>query len=166
MKVIKNFLPKDVFNKVKQILEDPRFPYYYQSSVLPFEPKKKWKNYDYFFCHTLFRDGEQTSEDPFIKNILHPITNKLKVKKIIRAKVNLYTNQHKHFESAYHVDTDDNVKIALFSVNTNNGWTEFEKGKKFLSEENSIVLFNSKYRHRAVTQTDSKIRINININYE
>ena len=78
----------------------------------------------------------------------------------------LYTNQHKHVESAYHVDTDDDVKIAIFSVGTNNGWTEFESGKKFLSKENSIVLFNSNKKHKAVTQTDTIIRINININYE
>jgi len=166
MKVIKNFLSKDIFNNIKTILEDPRFSYYYQSSVLPFKPKAKWKNYDFFFCHTLFREEKQTSEDTFVENILYPITKKLNVKKIIRAKVNLYTNQHKHVESAYHVDTDDDVKIALFSVGTNNGWVEFETGEKFLSEENSIVLFNSNKKHKAVTQTDTKIRINININYE
>ena len=163
MKVINNFLSKNIFNKLKNLLEDSRFPYYYQSSFLPVV---KNNNCDYFFCHTLFRDNKQTSEDVLVQNILYPITNKLKVKTIIRAKVNLYTNQHKHIESDYHVDTEDNVNIAIFSVGNNNGWTEFETGEKFLSKENSIVLFNSKIKHKAVTQTDTKIRINININYE
>ena len=163
MKVINNFLSKNIFNNIKNYLEDSRFPYYYQSSFLPLI---KNNNCDYFFSHTLFRDNKQTSEDALVQNILYPITHKLKVKKIIRAKVNLYTNQHKHIESDYHVDTEANVNIALFSVGNNNGWTEFESGKKFLSKENSIVLFNSNERHKAFTQTDTKIRINININYE
>ena len=164
MKAIKKFLSKDKFNNIKKILEDPRFPYYYQSSFLSVI---KNNNCDYFFSHTLFRDNKQTSEDKIVEAVLYPITEKLNCKKIIRAKVNLYTNQHKHIESDYHVDTDDsNIKIAIFSVGTNNGWTEFESGKKFLSKENSIVLFNSNKKHKAVTQTDTKIRINININYE
>tara|TARA_R110000803_G_C11954725_1_gene318077 strand:- start:18 stop:512 length:495 start_codon:yes stop_codon:yes gene_type:complete len=164
MKVINNFLSQNVFDNIKNLLEDSRFPYYYQSSFLPSISKNN--NCDFFFCHTFFRDSKQTSEDVFVKNILYPITNKLKVKKIIRAKVNLYTNQHKHIESDYHVDTDDNVNIALFSVGNNNGWTEFKTGKKFLSKENSIALFNSKLKHKVVTQTNTKRRINININYE
>ena len=168
MKAIKKFLSKDKFNNIKKILEDPRFPYYYQSSFLPSKPDEKWKNCDFFFCHTLFKKKEgQSSEDKIVEAVLYPITEKLNCKKIIRAKVNLYTNQHEHVESNFHVDTaDSNIKIAIFSVGTNNGWTEFESGKKFLSKENSIVLFDSNKKHKAVTQTDTKIRINININYE
>mgnify|MGYP003632286721 FL=1 len=166
MKVIRNFLSKDKFKYLKNIVEDPRFPYYYQKNLLPVK-SKKWDKYDFFFCHMLFRDGLQVSGNKLVESVLYPITEKLGAKKIHRAKVNLYTNQHKHSESGYHVDTDYNyIKVALFSVGTNNGWTEFESGKKFLSKENSIVLFDSNKKHKAVTQTDTKIRINININYE
>ena len=34
MKIIQNFLPEDQFNKIKDILTDDRFPYYYQNSML------------------------------------------------------------------------------------------------------------------------------------
>ena len=92
MKVIKKFLSKDKFNNIKKILEDPRFPYYYQSSFLPSKPDEKWKNCDFFFCHTLFKKEGQSSEDKIVEAVLYPITEKLNCKKIIRAKVNLYTN--------------------------------------------------------------------------
>ena len=56
--------------------------------------------------------------------------------------------------------------VALFSLNTNNGYTEFENGKKIKSEENSLVIFPGHLKHRSVNQTDENKRINLNINFK
>ena len=54
----------------------------------------------------------------------------------------------------------------LYSINTNNGFTLFENGDKVLSKENRAIIFDGKIKHKSVSQTDKKVRINININYE
>mgnify|MGYP003640373644 CR=1 FL=1 len=55
--------------------------------------------------------------------------------------------------------------VCLLNINTNNGYTEFDKGYKTSSKENSAIIFDGDIRHRSVTQTDVKCRVNININY-
>ena len=53
----------------------------------------------------------------------------------------------------------------VLSLNTNDGYTEFEDGTILESKENSIVIFDGAIKHRSVGQTDENIRVNININY-
>jgi hypothetical protein len=64
-----------------------------------------------------------------------------------------------------HTDSPDYHKVALFSINTNNGYTLFENGDKFESKENTLLLFDGHLKHCSVAQIDSNLRINININY-
>ena len=167
MKIIQNFLPEDQFNKIKDILTDDRFPYYYQNSMLD-DRVDEYKDSDYYFCHILYDEinKKQNSDNEIIKEVLMPILDKLKATKIIRAKINLYTKTGKQVHSAYHIDQNNkDVKVAIYSVNTNNGYTEMKSGEIGNSIENSLIMFNANEYHKAVTQTDTKIRINININY-
>ena len=71
--------------------------------------------------------------------------------------------------SGFHTDLNFKCKTAIYYVNTNNGGTIFRINKKEIkveSEENKIVIFNSKILHAAKSQTDTDTRIVININYE
>ena len=63
-------------------------------------------------------------------------------------------------------DVNDNINVALFYINTNNGYTEFEDGTIINSKRNRLVLFPCKLKHRSTTTTDTRERINININYD
>ena len=93
------------------------------------------------------------------------VLKKLKAERIVRAKINLYTNTGKQIQSAYHIDNEkESVKVGIYCVNSNNGYTQFKTGEKAPSLENSMILFNANELHKAVTQTDTKTRINININ--
>ena len=49
-------------------------------------------------------------------------------------------------------------KTAVFYVNTNNGYTEFEDGTKVESVENRIIFFDGSRPHNSSTCTDQKIR--------
>ena len=55
--------------------------------------------------------------------------------------------------------------MVAYYVNTNNGYTEFEDGQKVYCKKNSILIFDGSLKHRGVKQTDTKMRIAININY-
>ena len=64
-----------------------------------------------------------------------------------------------------HMDDDFFHKVALFSVNTNNGFTYFADETKIESKENQMILFPGNIKHCSVMQRDTNLRINININY-
>ena len=168
MKIIKNFLPKKQFKNIQSILMGSEFPYYYQNNYLD-EKHKGNALEDYFFVHIIKDqiDSDIIADNPTLENILDPIMLKLKSNILVRAKINFYPNQHKHIYSNWHTDQDnENIKVAIYCVNTCNGYTELKTGEKAQSVENSIILFNANELHRSVTQTDTKRRINININYE
>ena len=63
-----------------------------------------------------------------------------------------------------HIDFKD-CKTSIFYLNSNNGYTQFERGDKIISKENRVVVFDSNLKHCAVDCTDTKYRIVINFNY-
>ena len=63
-----------------------------------------------------------------------------------------------------HVDFPQKHRVALFSVNTNNGYTLFDNGEKIQSIENQLVIFDGALKHCSVAQTDTNVRVNINLN--
>ena len=138
----KDFLDKDVFLKIKNTLLSDCFPWFYNSFT-----------------------GNINDKSDFFNLMLVPILSKLDCSFLIRAKINLYTKKEQQIETDFHVDQTYKHKVAIFSVNSNNGFTLFEDGRKITSEENQISFFNGDLKHCSVNQTDENIRINININY-
>jgi len=158
MKLISNFLNKKTHEEIKNLLFSNNFPWYYNDFVA-----NKLDNKKFFFAHTLIREEKTNSSysDFFIK----PILEKISYKKLIRAKINCYTRSQKKIKSSFHVDQVDNHTVLLYNVNTNNGYTLFKKNnKKIYSLENSLIVFNGNQEHCSVSQTNEKLRINININ--
>ena len=84
---------------------------------------------------------------------------------LVRARALLYTNQGRQIVHEKHVDFKFPHKTAVFYVNTNNGYTEFEDGTKVESVENRIVFFDGSKPHNSSTCTDQKIRVVVSINY-
>lgn len=156
LETINNFLTKEVFSNIKKNF-DSNFAWFYQDST-----GNKTDKSNYYFSHILFDNNE--SKSPYFNSILMPILGKLNFNYLHRAKLNLYTKREKQIKTASHVDFEKPHTVALFSFNTNNGYTEFEDGYKIKSIENTMVLFSGNLKHRSVNQTDENIRINLNIN--
>ena len=154
----KNFLEKDEVNTMVKILTSYTFPWYFYDTTA-YEKDKS----NFLFSHVLFENNKINSNH--FESILIPILNKLKLKKIIRAKLNFYTKREKQIKTQYHTDFKDNHTVALFSFNTNNGYTDFKNGKKIKSTKNQLGIFSGSLQHRSVNQTDKKYRINLNINF-
>ena len=116
----------------------------------------------------MYRDGKQDSN---FFPLVHPLLGRLKFNELIRIKINCYPRKEKHYQHGFHFDhpaetTDvSTYKIAIYSVNTNNGYTIFKNGDKIESKENRMVFFDGSLEHASVTQTDENLRININITY-
>lgn len=169
MKVISNFIedPK-VSSAIKNLLLSYNFPYYYNAGTA-----NKEDDADYLFVHVLYdKDGQPHTN--YFNQICMPILGRLNFNYLHRVKVNCYTkNQWSTRKTAtkvnklitgMHIDSSEKHQVALYSVNTNNGYTLFENGDKVASVENQLVLFDGSLKHCSVAQTDENIRVNININ--
>ena len=157
MKIIDNFIddPK-IFTALQEILLSDKFSWFYSEGVA-----NNKDNSVYYFFHRLF-------EDNYLSNafdLCHPLIGRLQFNKLLRAKINCYTKKEKQIQHNFHTDFTKPHKVALYSVNTNNGYTLFETGEKIDSVANRCVIFDGKHKHCSVTQNDVNLRINININF-
>jgi hypothetical protein len=162
MKLIKNFLPYNTFKDIQKLLFSHSFPWYYSPCVAVRDDKD---DPDYFFFHHLF-DKVSGVNSSYLAQLVMPILGKLEFNDFLRAKINLFPRSKDHIQHKFHTDSDEQHWVALYSVNTNNGYTMFENGKKIKSEENTLCIFDGNLKHCSNTQTDEKIRININLNFK
>ena len=158
MKIIPNFLEPNIFKKIKETIFSDQFPFYYSDQTGSLSD-----NSDFMFTHKFFSENNQQSG--YFSSILMPILGKLNFSYLLRAKLNFYTRKNKFVYTEMHRDFDEPHTVALYSLNNNNGFTYFEDTKeKIPSVENQLFLFDGLRRHCSVSQTDTKIRANININ--
>ena len=137
--VTDNFLHKNDFNKLEQVICDPQFPWYYYPAITYEEGKEDLTEKDltqYQFTHMFYQHNKPNSN--YFDTLL-PLIDKLGCKAL---------------------------RTAVFYVNTNNGYTKFKKNnKKVSSIKNRVVVFNSNLEHLGTNTTNCKRRIVININY-
>lgn len=112
------------------------------------------------FVHIFWNEFTAWSE--YQPNILY---RKLDYSKLIRCKANLHVRGAKFIKCELHRDVRYHCKTAVYYVNSNNGYTEFENGDKVESVKNRIVVFPSRMLHCGTNCTDENYRMVININY-
>lgn len=125
--------------------------------------------YDYQFIHMFFQGGYASN---FYREI-EPIVRRFPVLAVHRVKANLEVYTGKQSKGDFHFDwlhptinmPTNNMMTAIYYVNSNNGYTEFEDGTKVDSVRNRIVTFPSNMKHRGVSQTDTRTRMVINFNW-
>ena len=172
MNILNNFLDKSnydkLYNGVFGSLDNTttqQFPWFFNSKkILDYN-----LDYNFQFVHNVFQNDKIQS--PIAFNLLAPLINLLNPNKIIRIKLNLTTKTHKLIKYPLHrdipiKDEKDNYKIAIYYMNTNNGYTYFEDGKKVKSVANRLIKFNNVTYHSGTTCTDENQRVVININYK
>ena len=169
-----DFLPQMFFDKLSNILNGNIFQWFYNPSSLepaiyPFK-----KNNKFMFTHTLFREEQGKSSNWFniFEPILYSINEKVKVKELLRMKLNLYTNQNKKINQDPHSDILDDkgkplkdVNTAVLNFTTCNGGTKINR-KIYQSNANEILIFNNTSLHNGIVQTDVPTRIVLNINWK
>ena len=154
MKVIDNFLEQNSFNQFKDIITSQNFPWYFND-----EKVLNDNSLDNFQFVNIFQQGNTANF------LLDVFKEKLKVSNFLRAKLNCTTRTSKIFKFKPHYDWNGDCNIAIFYINSNNGYTEFETGEKIKSVENRLLMFDNKLKHFGTTSTDSKTRIVLNLCY-
>lgn len=159
-KIIDNFLSKEDFVKLRDHMMGPEMDWYYNSFIAKPENKLRNDPYDFQFTHTFYLRCFPRSQ--FI-HLLDPILIKINPSAIVRIKANLLPRTEKIVTHEYHLDHDHyDGKIAIFYVNTNNGFTIFEDGTKIESVENRLCVFDGNILHTGTSCTDEKTRCVIN----
>ena len=161
MKITENFLNNDDFQRIKETMLSGFFPWFYSKGIsYQLDPSHQ-------FVHNFYSEDHMHSNYFYL---LKPFLDKLNIRSLIRIKANFLSKTEKIIEHSFHVDNDvvENTtqKTAVFYLNTNNGYTLFKNNnKKIKSEENKIIVFNSKEQHAGTTCTDEEYRIVINFNF-
>ena len=175
--VIDNFLPKYTFQRIQElVLSTDFFWHWTENDYNEADPTlKNIKEQDigtYMMSHVLYIPHKETS--PLFKSFL-PITDSVREHgystiRPLKFKLNMYTNQGNHNHLAKHKDfyeTDKSEKFitGVLGFTNDNGATVIGD-KEFKTKENTMVLFDGNLLHGGYTQTDTKRRVILNVNYE
>lgn len=110
------------------------------------------------------RKGVLQHESHFFP-VLRPLLRKLAPTELYRIKLNRTPRNSRHVEYGLHVDIrQPDSTTAIYYLNTNDGYTVFEDGRKVASVANRIVLFDTSLRHTGASCTDADYRMVLNIN--
>lgn len=159
-KIIDNFLPKDEFNIIKEHMLGAWVEWAFNSFVAYSDSPLSKDPYDFQFTHTFYYKGEPRSQ---WMQIIDPILQKINPSAVVRIKANLQIRTENIVTHQLHLDHEKfDGKIAIFYINTNDGYTILEDGTKIDSVENRLVVLDSNVLHTGTTCTDQKVRCLIN----
>jgi hypothetical protein len=170
IEIIKNFLDKDFFKQIQNLIlvkendieVDNDFAWFQRKQMVT----KTNKDLGYF-THSFYNNNQINSNyySPYIK----PILEKLDCKAVIQVRANLTPSSfYKEDACEFHIDYPYQSKTAILYLNTCNGGTEFKVDDKIefvKAEENKIVIFDTNIQHRGTKSTDQDFRYIINFNY-
>ena len=108
--------------------------------------------------------------------LLKELIDFLKPLAIIRIRLNITLPTEKIIKHDLHWDAADSVynnnsiplkncTNSIYYLNTNNGYTFFEDGTKYISKGNSLITFNNSLKHSGTTCTDAAFRAVLNFCY-
>ena len=157
IKIIDNFLSEEEFKSIQSLMMGREFNWFYSNGRVNEDDGS-------FNMVHMFYQPEVGSNSEHI-NMWNTFMNKVEAKKCERIKANLTFKTPTIEPAVYHHDYDD-MKTAVFYINTNNGYTEFENGVRVNSVANRVCIFDSNLQHRGTSHTEGgHQRIVVNFNY-
>ena len=156
-KVIDEFLEKEDFEKVEDLL---------MSSSIDWHHVKDDDSVDGgYLVHPFFYYdvNKRPISSPFFDS-LAPLLKKLSLKALVRVKANFFHSTERIESHGLHHHSSSH-KMAIFSVNTNNGYTRLEDGRKINSVANRVLMFDPINLHASSSCSDKSCRINVVIDY-
>ena len=160
IKVIDNFLTSEQFNKVRSILFDKNFEWYYEPHMVATDC--------HYFNHCFYSHNRpRTNYFYDVEFILQQPS--LNHRSLVRMTNNLVTAKDKPYESEWHTDyVYPDCTTAILYFNDCNGKTLFKTDKgveEVNTKANRIVIFPATTEHKMISQTDANRRVLMNINY-
>ena len=161
MKVIDNFLNKDRYNHLKEVMFSDGVPWFLKQGTV--DGKKEDLTW---FSHCFYNENKPDSN---LYSFMPDFLNKLNVASLLQIRANLsLTPPTDKFKTNAHIDYPyTNSKTAIFYFNTDTSGTIFYNKKEELikAKENRMVVFNTNIKHCGYLTNKSNKRIVINFNY-
>lgn len=162
--VIDNFLDKTDFELIKETFLSPTFPWYYNSTKVAKDFDED-NPYNYQFNHMFYKEDKPLSE---YCSVIEPLFIKFNHNGRGRTKANLTTRTSEKIEFTMHTDYKryvQDMRTAVYYINTNDGYTRFNNGETVESVENRLIHFDSRLLHTGSTHTNDKVRVVLNLNF-
>ena len=160
MEIIDDVLSSEDLQRINNNIFSDQFPWFYNDAVT-YKKDKFGNDPNYYFTHLFY--NKYISSDWL--SLIGPIETVINPNVLIRVKANMYPSTTKLIHHKNHTDYKFKHKGAIFYVNTNDGLTILEDGTEIESIKNRLLLFDSSLTHHSTSCTNSKCRVNININY-
>ena len=167
--MVDDFLNDEEFGDIVDFLNSDDTDWTKFKKVVGDDHKDNWQ-----YVHIAY---EKMLPKSSLFDILSCVFGKLRVISMYRVKVNCEQRHSQRYYSNFHYDYNssegthenpighDHMKTGILYLNTCDGYTEFEDGKKVNSVANRFIEFPSNILHRGVSQTDTQWRSVINFNY-
>ena len=158
IKIIDNFLPEEEFKTIQSFMMGGEFRGFYT------EGRARQDDGLFLMIHMFYQPevGSNSEHLPIWNTFMQQVG----AKKCMRIKANLTFKTPTIEPGPFHSDYE-NMKTAVFYINPNNGYTEFETGVRVNSVANRVCIFDSNLEHRGTTHTEGgHQRVVVNFNYE
>ena len=170
------FLPKDIFKKLKEdIVYKDSFPWFL-NKVLDISTEGSYigrtscdEDDNRQFCYLFYKtDQDKLKDRPHMGReleIVIPLIQQYEFSHnqkyfLLHVKANLNIRTPKNIEHGFHRDHPWRGKTSVFYLNDNDGYTKFQESKA-----NRAVIFDSPELHTGCTPTDTYARYVINLNW-
>ena len=152
-----NFLPEEEFKSIQSFMMGGEFRWFYVDG------RAFADDGQFHMTHMFFQPEVGLNSEHL--DMWNTFMNKVEAKKCTRIKANLTFKTPTIEVGEYHTDYDD-IKTAVFYINTNNGYTEVKSGVRVSSVANRVCIFDSNLIHRGTTHSEGgQQRIAVNFNY-
>tara|TARA_R100000458_G_C8112198_1_gene134506 strand:+ start:49 stop:588 length:540 start_codon:yes stop_codon:yes gene_type:complete len=174
-RIIDDFLNEHDMHHLEDYITSQSVDWKWNNTVACDNEPNKVKLNNWYFTSTVYIDHNIIPEQNDLATVIDPILFRLmemeddngipELRSLIRIKANLFPHTNELVEHMPHRDYRWPCKGGLFSINTCDGFTRLGEDIKVQSVRNRLLLFNSEDLHNSTTTTNSKSRLNINMNY-
>ena len=162
-----DFLNDIHLTQLDELINDTHFAWYFQKEHVEGADDGCW------FSHIIYKANVPRSDLYVPVNEI--FKDYLKYVSLLRITVNLLPRQetsciaiadfHTDFQDDPDILDETKITTAIFYLNTNNGYTEFQGGDRIDCVRNRLIEFPSPIPHRAIGQTDVSKRVVFNFNF-
>lgn len=164
MRIVDNYLDPEVFLALSTAIMSPTFPWE-NCQILKDPPANFPPECNQQYVHGFYLQNAKRVYRSHHLGLIQPLVAHIGPRRLIKVKVNATKRQSKQVAYASHTDTQQpDATTAVLYLNTNNGYTLFEDGRKVESVANRMVFFDAALPHSGVHCTDADRRLVLNIN--
>ena len=157
IEIIDDFLPEEEFKTIQSFMMGGEFRWFYT------EGRATRDDGSFLMIHMFFQPDVGSNSDHL--DLWNTFMDKVEAKKCKRIKANLTFKTPTIEPASFHYDYSQG-KTAVFYINTNDGYTEFENGVRVNSVANRVCIFDSNLFHRGTTHSEGDHqRVVVNFNY-